>query len=419
MRVAIVGGGIVGLALAIGLRQRGVFSCIYEAAPEIKELGVGITLLPHAMRELTALGLGEALAASGIEISSSSFYNRFGQLIYQEPRGAAASYPNPEISIRRGRLHGILYQKAVEMLGPDRILTGHKLMSFAQDDRGVRLFFEDPAEGVALEPACADIMIGCDGVNSAVRRVLYPNDRLAFTGINTWRGVTWRKPILDGHTYLRVGSIRKGKMVIYPVANAVPANGLQLINWVAEIQESGAVMNDWNKSGSADDLLPIYKDWNFPWLDVPALIRDAECVFEYPMVDKDPLDRWTFGRVTLAGDAAHPMYPRGSNGSAQGLIDARVLGDSLAMHSDDLPAALKAFEAERIGPTANVVRANRSVPPDIINIRVEELTNDRPFDNLDRFITQEELRRISDNYKRIAGFAAEDCGTCSKPSKGN
>jgi 5-methylphenazine-1-carboxylate 1-monooxygenase len=407
MKIAIVGGGIVGLALAIGLRQRGITPIVYEAAPQIEELGVGITVLPHAMRELAALGLESDLRASGIELESSAFYNRFGQLIFNEPRGLAAGYPFAEVSIHRGRLHGALYCKALEVLGPGQIVTDHKLVSFVQDETGVDLFFERLSGGPAPAPQRADIVIGCDGVTSAVRKTLYPDDKVVFTGINTWRGVTWRKPILDGRTYLRVGSIRTGKMVIYPIANSTNGEGLQLINWVAEIASPTATMNDWNKGGRLEDFLPLYRDWTFDWLNVPELIRGADSLLEYPMVDKDPLERWTFGRVTLAGDAAHPMYPRGSNGSAQGLIDARVLANHLAGNADP-QAALKMFEAERIGPTGEVVRTNRTSPPDIINILVEELTNDQPFDDLAKFISQDELQRLSDQYKRIAGFAADD-----------
>lgn len=406
MEVAIVGGGIVGLALAIGLSKRGVSARIYEAAPELKELGVGITLLPHAMRELALLGVEDAVRAAGIELATSCFYNRFGQHIYEESRGLSAGYPFPEISIHRGRLHGILHREALALMGPERIVTDHRLVAFTQNGQGVGLVFET-APGSPRPLVRADIVIGCDGVNSAVRKGLYPDDKVAFTGINTWRGVTWRPPILDGKSYFRIGSIKTGKMVIYPIENATDGSGRQLINWVAEIESPTATMNDWNKSGDVEALLPIYKDWTFDWLDVPALIREADGLLEYPMVDKDPLDQWTFGRVTLAGDAAHPMYPRGSNGSAQGLIDARVLADSLTRIDDPL-AALKAFEAERIGPTGAIVRTNRISPPDIINIRVEELTKDRPFDNLDQFITQDELRRLSDQYKLVAGFSARD-----------
>jgi len=218
--------------------------------------------------------------------------------------------------------------------------------------------------------------------------------------------VTRRKPILDGHTYFRIGSLRTGKIVIYPISNLDDGSGDQLVNWVAEIERSSSTMNDWNKGGRLDDFLPTFEGWQFDWLDVGDLIRGAETVLEYPMVDKDPLTQWTFGRFTLAGDAAHPMYPRGSNGSAQGLIDARTLADLLAT-GDDPQAALKAYEAARLEPTGKIVQTNRTSPPDIINLRVEELTGDQPFENLDDHITQDELRALSDNYKRIAGFSVE------------
>ena len=252
----------------------------------------------------------------------------------------------------------------------------------------------------------ADAAIACDGVNSVVRRQFYPGETMASTGINMWRGVTRHRPIFDGRTYMRVGSINTGKMVIYPIVDDVDGEGNQLINWVAEMVAPVSDQNDWNKPGKMEDFLPVFRDWQFDWLDAAALIQSADSVLEYPMVDKDPVDRWTFGRITFAGDAAHPMYPRGSNGSAQSLIDARVLADCLG-HEPGVPAALLAYEAIRREPTAKVVRTNRSNPPDFINIRVEELTGDRPFERLDDFITQDELRALSDSYKDVAGYALQ------------
>ena len=184
---------------------------------------------------------------------------------------------------------------------------------------------------------------------------------------------------------------------------------VQLINWTTEIETGGEQQNDWNKPGRLEDFINIYDSWRFEWLDVAELIRQADVIFEYPMVDKDPIEHWSFGRVTLAGDAAHPMYPRGSGGSAQGLIDARSLADLLAQQPDPL-AALRAYEAARCVPAAQVVRTNRSQPPDFINIKVEELTGDKPFENLDDYITQDELRALSDQYKRIAGYSIDQVG---------
>ena len=403
MNVAIIGGGICGLSLALNLKERGIACRVYERAPEIKELGVGITLLPHAMREFSALGLGDELLKAGIENRESRFYNRFGQLIYKESRGKLAGYQYPEVCIHRGRLHMILYKAARDRLGPDAIRTDHECTGVEQDERGAIVHFK------ARESIRADVVVDCEGINSAIRKQFYPDDKVAFAGINTWRGITRRKPILDGRTYMRVGSILTGKIVIYPIINDIDGEGRQLVNWMAEIKRDTFAQNDWNKPGSLDDFFPLYESWRFDWLDVAQLIRDADQILEYPMVDKDPIDTWTYGRVTLAGDAAHPMYPRGSNGAAQAAIDARTLADLLAKNPDPR-AALKEYEAARAGVAAKVVRTNREHPPDFINIKVEELVGDKPFDNLDKYITQDELRALSENYKRIAGFALSDVG---------
>jgi 2-polyprenyl-6-methoxyphenol hydroxylase-like FAD-dependent oxidoreductase len=406
MTIAIVGGGICGLSLALNLHARGIACRIYEAAPEVKELGVGITLLPHAMRELSALGLGDELLSAGIENAESCFFNRFGQLIYNEPRGKAAGYQYPEVGIHRGKLHLALYRAVQDRIGKDCVVANHLCMGVEQDERSARLMFKETTSGETLPPVTADIVIACDGVNSALRRELV-GDSVVFTGINTWRGVTRHKPILTGRSYLRIGSILTGKIVIYPIIDDVDGDGNQLINWTTEIKRDTPDMNDWNEPGDLADFLPVYESWRFGWLDVAELIRQSETIFEYPMVDKNPLARWTFGRVTLAGDAAHPMYPRGSNGAAQSVIDARTLADWLATGGDPRDA-LNAYEAARREATGKVVRTNREHPPDFINIKVEELTGDRPFDNLDDFITQDELRALSENYKRIAGFAVSD-----------
>ena len=401
MDVAIIGGGVCGLSLALNLRQRGIAARIYERAPEIKPLGVGITLLPHAMREFTALGIGDELLAAGIENRESAFFNRFGQLIYKEARGKFAGYQYPEVGIHRGTLHLILYEAAKAKLGADAIRLGHECTGVEQDEAGVTIRFKD------RDSVRADVAIACDGINSPIRKQFHPSDKLAFAGINTWRGVTRRKPILGGRTYMRVGSILTGKIVIYPIVDNIDADGNQLINWMAEIKRDTYEQNDWNKPGNIADFLSIYESWRFDWLDVAQMIRDADQILEYPMVDKDPIARWTFGRVTLAGDAAHPMYPRGSNGGAQAAIDARTLADLLSSHADPRDA-LKAYEAARAEPAAKVVKTNRESPPDFINIRVEELVGDRPFENLDDYISQDELRALSENYKRIAGFALTD-----------
>ena len=403
--ITIVGGGIAGLALALNLHARAIPCRVYEAAPELREIGVGITVLPHAMRELAALGLMDVLVPQGIENKQSGFFNRFGQLIYEEPRGRFAGYPYPELGVHRGKLHGALYQAVKERLGPDAVVLGHQCVGLDQDDTAVTLSFRTP--GGAVEKVRAETVVACDGVNSAIRAHFYPNDPLVFAGINSWRGVTRRPPILDGRTYLRIGSITTGKMTIYPIADDVDGQGNQLINWVAQLPAKDHAKNDWNKQASPSAFIDRFADWTFDWFDVPAMITGADSILEYPMVDRDPIPRWTFGRITLAGDAAHPMYPRGSNGSAQALIDVRTLAD-LFEKSATREAAFAAYEAERRPATERVVLTNRSTPPDLINTRVEELTGDKPFDNLDSFITQPELRKLSEQYERAAKFSIAD-----------
>lgn len=405
--IAIIGGGICGLALALNLHRLGIPCRVYERAPEIKELGVGITVLPHAMREFSALGVGDEVLKTGIENVESCFFNRFGQLIYKEPRGKLAGYEYPEVGIHRGRLHLILYRAVLDRLGADAVLTGRECIGVEQDGNGVTIAFRDFPGGAALPPVRAAAAIACDGINSAIRKIFYPDDEIKFAGINTWRGVTRRKPILTGKSYMRVGSILTGKIVIYPIIDNVDGEGNQLINWMAEIQQDSYAKNDWNQPGNLDSFFHIYRDWTFDWLDVAGMVRNADQILEYPMVDKDPVSQWSFGRITLAGDAAHPMYPRGSNGSAQAMIDARTLADCLT-REPDVAAALKAYEAARCETTGRIVRTNREFPPDFINIKVEELVGDRPFEKLDDYITQNELRALSENYKKIAGFSVAD-----------
>ena len=405
LSVAILGGGIGGLSLALNLHKRGIGCRVYERAPELKPLGVGITLLPHAMGVFARLGLDADLVAAGIENAESCFYNRFGQLIYREGRGRAAGWPQPEVGIHRGQLHMILLRAFEERVGVDNLFANRTGVAVSQEGDRVFLHCEETTSGAGIEPIEADVVVACDGVNSAIRPQLFPDDKVVFTGINAWRGVTRHPPILTGRSYLRIGSIRTGKIVIYPIANGLYDNDDQLIFWTTEIEQQTVEMNDWNKEGRIEDFIDVYRSWTFPWLDVPELIRRSDLVLEYPMVDKNPLPRWSHGRLTLLGDAAHPMYPRGSNGAAQAIIDGEVLADKLAEVEDPV-AALKAYEEARMGPTAAIVMANRRNPPDLINIKVEELVGDRPFDDLDRYITQNELRELSKNYARIAGFAA-------------
>ena len=402
MNIAIVGGGIAGLAFALGLHRHGLRPTVFDAAPEFREVGVGITLLPHACRELAALGALERLEPLGIENLESVFFNRYGQFIYRELRGRHAGHAFPELGVHRARLHATLLALARERLGPEAIRTGMRCRGYFQSASAITLEFVR-ADG-ATECVQANIAVACDGVNSAVRAQMHPADKLCFAGINTWRGVSVFDPILTGRSYLRIGTIATGKMVIYPIVGKYDDQGRQLVNWVAEIQRDDAPMNDWNAKADLADFMPVFEDWRFDWLDVPALLRASIQMLQYPMVDRDPLPFWRDGRITLMGDAAHPMYPRGSNGSAQSLIDARTLSEALAAASDPLKA-LDDYEAARREATGRVVTTNRSQPPDFIIMKADELSGGKPFNHIDDLISQEDLRQIAARYEQVAGFA--------------
>jgi 2-polyprenyl-6-methoxyphenol hydroxylase-like FAD-dependent oxidoreductase len=202
------------------------------------------------------------------------------------------------------------------------------------------------------------------------------------------------------------GWLECGKLVIYPIRRDLDAQGRQLINWVAEIQSPRNVMPDWSLGGRIEDFYPTFAGWHFDWLDCAALLKNAEQVLEYPMADRDPLPYWTRGRVTLLGDAAHPMYPRGSNGAGQAILDARTLAGCLA-RSPDPAKALQQYEAKRLKAANELVLRNRTDPPDAILREVWKRSGDKPFARIEDVISREELIAISESYKRVAGFERE------------
>src|SRR5580704_8128591 len=404
--VIIVGAGIGGLTLGLALHAAGIPCRIFESAAEIKAIGVGINLLPPATKELAALGLETDLAKVAIATRDATFFNRFGQLIYQEPLGRAAGYEHPQFSIHRGDLQMVLLDAFRARAGHDRLVTDHHCTGVEQDETGVSVHFSDGPGGAAGGTIRGRVAIACDGINSAVRKQFFPEEgEPRYSGVNMWRGVTRWKPILSGASMVRAGWLSHGKMVIYPI-RAADSDGLQLVNWVAEIETPNYRKRDWNRAGSLDDFIGPFSNWHFDWCDVPALIRGADSVLEFPMVDQDPLPRWSFGRVTLLGDAAHPMVPRGSNGAGQAILDARVLTTALLEHGDPV-AALSAYEKQRLEATTRVVLTNRTNPPDAILREVFERTHDAPFKAIDDVISREELVALSEGYKRVAGYSKD------------
>jgi 5-methylphenazine-1-carboxylate 1-monooxygenase len=404
--VIIVGAGIGGLTLGLALHQAGIACRIFESVPDIRAIGVGINLLPHATKELAALGLEDALAKVAIQTTDATFFNRFGQLIYQEPLGRAAGYDDPQFSIHRGDLQVILLDAFRSRAGADRIVTNRHCLAVEQNERGVTVTFSDGPGGKECFAVQGRVAIACDGINSVIRKQFFPDEgEPRYSGVNMWRGVTRWKPMLSGASMVRAGWLSHGKMVIYPI-RAAGDDGLQLINWVAEIETPNYRKRDWNRAGSLDDFIGPFSDWHFDWLDVPAFIRAADSVLEFPMVDQDPLPRWTFNRVTLLGDAAHPMVPRGSNGAGQAILDARALTAALLEHGE-AAAALSAYERQRLEATTRIVLTNRTNPPDAILREVFERTHDKPFKAIDDVISREELVALSEGYKRIAGYTKE------------
>jgi 2-polyprenyl-6-methoxyphenol hydroxylase-like FAD-dependent oxidoreductase len=404
MEVIIVGGGIGGLTLALALHQAGIPSRVYEAALHIKAVGVGVSLLPHSVKVLTELGLARELSRVAITTRETVFFNRFGQLIHREPTGRYAGYEWPQFQIHRGDLQMVLLDAFKARVGADRLFTGWKCVGFDETSDVATAVFEDTTTGNRRVPQHGDVLIACDGLHSVIRKQLHPGEgEPLYSGVNMWRGVARWKPFLTGASYTRAGWLTPGKMVIYPIRDRIDADGLQLINWVAEVTTPHYQRRDWNRAGRLDDFIGVFDDWHFDWLDVPAMIRDSDMILEFPMVDQDPLPWWSHGRVTLLGDAAHPMVPRGSNGAGQAILDARALTNALLVNPDPVDA-LKAYEALRLETTANVVRMNRKNPPDAILREVYLRSGDKPFRSIDEVISREELIAISDGYKRVAGY---------------
>jgi 2-polyprenyl-6-methoxyphenol hydroxylase-like FAD-dependent oxidoreductase len=407
MRVLIAGAGIGGLSAALALHARGIEARVVEAAAGIAPLGVGINVLPHAMAVLDQLGLGREIAAAGVATRALLYFNRHGQRIWSEPRGIAAGYPVPQVSIHRGRLQRVLLEAVRERLGAGAIRSGLRLEAFEPDgERAVRVWLAARTGGPRAAEA-ADVLIAADGIHSAARGQCYPGEGLPrWSGAILWRATSRAAPFLDGASMIMAGS-RRQKFVAYPIGTP-GEDGLCLVNWVAELDRSGSpplAREDWNRRGDPGDFLPAFESWRFPWLDVPALIRAAQAVYEFPMVDRDPLPRWTFGRMTLLGDAAHPMYPIGSNGASQAILDARALAEALSEESDP-SAALARYDAERRPATAEIVFSNRGMGPELVMQLAEERAPGG-FARVEDVFAPGELEEIAARYKQVAGFDPE------------
>jgi 2-polyprenyl-6-methoxyphenol hydroxylase-like FAD-dependent oxidoreductase len=407
LHVLIAGGGIGGLAAALMLRLQGFEVSVFEASREIRPLGVGINLLPHAVAQLAGIGLLDRLGAEAIETAELGYFNKWGQPIWREPRGRAAGYEVPQFSIHRGTLQMILYEAARVALAPGQLCTGMALKAFSQDAERVEAVFEDRNADGAERRVAGDLLIGADGIHSMVRRHFFPEEGPPqFSGRMLWRGLSRTAPFLGGRTMIMSGHQRQ-KFVCYPVSRAAFEAGGSLTNWIAELAVPGTTppRSDWNRVVPQAVFAGPFQDWRFSWLDIPAIIAGAEAVYEFPMVDRDPLPRWSHGRVTLLGDAAHPMYPIGSNGASQAILDARALMDCL-LPGGQVAAALAAYEAARLNATAEIVRLNRQNGPE----QVMQLAEERApagFRAIEDVIPRGEMEEIARRYKLAAGFAVD------------
>jgi 2-polyprenyl-6-methoxyphenol hydroxylase-like FAD-dependent oxidoreductase len=402
LRCVVVGAGIGGLASALSLHEVGAEVEVFDSVRRVSALGVGINLLPHAVRELDAMGLLERLDARGVTPTRLLYCTRRGQEIWQEPRGVAAGYPWPQLSIHRGVLQEVLLEAVVDRLGAGALQLGRRLVRIDDDDGGdgrVAAVFDDGSV------AAADVVVAADGIHSAARRQRYPDEGPPrWNGALLWRGIAEIDPVLDGRTMIWAGHPDQ-KFVGYPIADL--EDGRQAFNFVAELRRPDSDLagsEDWNRLGSLDDFLPQFDEWDFGWLDVPAIIRAAPETYLFPMVDRDPVARWTFGRSTLLGDAAHPMYPIGSNGASQAILDARVLAGCVRRHADDLDQALARYEEARRPATGAIVEANRGLGPELPMLLVEQRAPEG-FADIADVITPEEIGEVTEGYRRTAGFS--------------
>lgn len=407
MKALIAGAGIGGLTTALFLHEAGIEVEIFERADEVRELGVGINMLPHAVKQLADLGLMADLDAAGIRTRELIYTNRFGQIVWRELRGLDAGHDVPQISIHRGKLLGVIYRAVIDRLGRDAINLGCRVDGFGETGNTVSVRFArgDGSRGEAR----GDLLIGADGIHSAVRAALYPGEGPSiWSGIMLWRGATHWPKWRDGRTMAIAGG-NFAKFVYYPIEADPGEPGMRLTNWavMAKVGEAGAPplrREDWSRSGVMEEVLPFVRDrFHLDFVDPAAIIRATETFYEYPNCDREPLPRWSFGRVTLLGDAAHPMYPVGSNGASQAILDAQSLATHLRS-GDGIEAALSRYDAERRPATSAIVLANRKGGPEGVIDMIEARAPDG-FDDIDKVASYEERESVVRGYASLAGFA--------------
>ena len=406
--VIVVGAGIGGLSLALSLHQAGVPVRVYDAVRDLAPLGVGINLQPTAVRELTELGLGEALARAGNATQQLSYLNKHGQVVWNERRGMSAGYRWPQYSIHRGNLQALLLAATRERIGDGNVRTGLRLASFDQNARKATASFHDSSGTLVRDEA--DMLVGADGIHSTVRRQFYPDEgQPRFAGQILWRAAVETEPFLGGHHMVIAGHLRQ-RVIVYPIGPGARPGRL-LTNWICQmaVPDYGPPREDWNRRVACETVLASFGQWRFPWLDLPTLIGRTPDIFEFPLVDRDPVDRWSFGRVTLVGDAAHPMQPIGSQAGSQAIIDARALTAAL-LASPDPVEALDRYDRERRPAMNEITLRNRKFGPEAA-LQLAEERAPAGFKSIDEVIPRAELEAITASFASAAGLTVEAVNT--------
>ena len=407
-KVIIAGGGIGGLSLALTLDQIGVPFVVFESVQKLRPLGVGINLQPNAVRELYDMGIdGEELNEIGLPAKEWALVGLNGNDIYAEPRGLLAGYNWPQYAVHRGQFQMLLYNQLCERAGADVVRLGHQVTGYEENADGTVSALIDLADGTAVRET-GRLMIGADGLHSAVRAQMHPDQPpIHWGGAIMWRGTTLANPIRTGSSFIGLGT-HSQRMVIYPISHPDPSTGLAAINWIAEVTVDNS--HGWQSSGwfepvEIDEFIHHFEDWTYDWLDVPELLRSANIAYQNAMIDRDPVSTWIDGNVALLGDAAHPMYPTGSNGASQAIVDARVLGATLIEHGVTQDA-LAVYDKQLCGPISEVVLRNRGAGPFGLLNMVDEKCGGA-FDDIDDIIPPAERNEFMAGYKAAAGFAIE------------